>query len=144
MRMSEPASAGSPIPAQVIPQLAAVAAQIAAAHEEPAPARIAAVVTTRVKALEALSAGSMPAQFDLPSYAVVMTGHFVSYRSAPSPSQITPPHHWRCLLAVIDAATLTRTDLGLREHERGEFDSLRQLGPVTILTGETPRRSQDP
>jgi hypothetical protein len=41
--MSEPAgAAGSPIAAEVIPQLAAVAAQIAAANEEPAPASIAA------------------------------------------------------------------------------------------------------
>ena len=41
--MSEPAgAASSPIAAQVIPQLAAAAAQIAAAHEEPAPASIAA------------------------------------------------------------------------------------------------------
>ncbi len=140
--MSEPTAAGSPIAAEVIPQLAAAAAQIAAAHEEPAPPRIAAVATTRVKALEALSAGSMPAQFDLPSYAVVMTGHFASYRSAPR-SQTTLPHRWRCLIAVFDAATLTRTDLGLREHEGGEFDSLRQLGPVTMLTQEKPRPPQD-
>jgi hypothetical protein len=141
--MSEPAGAtGSPIPAEIIPQLAAAAAQIAAAHEEPAPACIAAVATTRVKALEALCTGSMPAQFDLPSYAVVMTGHFVSDR-APPRSQITLPYRWRCLIAVIDAATLTRTDLGLREHEDGEFDSLRQLGPVSILTQEQPRPPQD-
>ena len=142
--MSEPAGAtGSPIPAEIIPQLAAAAAQIAAAHEEPAPACIAAVATTRVKALEALSAGSMPAQFDLPSYAVVMTGHFVSYRGAPPRSQITLPHRSRCLIVVIDAATLTRTDVGLREHEGGEFDSLRQLGQVSILTQEKPRPPQD-
>jgi hypothetical protein len=39
--MSEPAGAGgSPIAAEVIPQLAAAAARIAAAHEEPAPASI--------------------------------------------------------------------------------------------------------
>jgi hypothetical protein len=133
--MSEPAGAtGSPIPAEIIPQLTAAAAEIAAEHQEPAPACIAAVATTRVRALEALSAGSMPAQFDLPSYAVVMTGNFVSYHGAPPRSQITLPHHWRCLLAVIDAATLARTDIGLREHEGGEFDSLRQLGPVSILT----------
>jgi hypothetical protein len=142
--MSEPAgAAGSPIAAEVIPQLATVAAQIAAAHEEPAPACIAAVATTRVKALEALSAGSMPAQFDLPSYAIVMTGYFVSYRGAPLRSQITLPYRWRCLIAVIDAATLMGTDVGLREHEGGEFDSLRQLGPVSILTQDKPRPQQD-
>ena len=50
--MSEPAgAAGSPIAAEVIPQLAAAAAKIAAAHEERAPASIAAAPTTRVKAL---------------------------------------------------------------------------------------------
>jgi hypothetical protein len=54
--MSEPAgAAGSPIAAEVIPQLAATAAQIAAVHEEPAPATIAAAPTTRVKALDLLS-----------------------------------------------------------------------------------------
>lgn len=80
--MSEPAgAAGSPIPAEVIPQLTAVAAQIAAAHEEPAPATIAAAPTTRVKALDLLFRGStVPASYDAPSYAVVMTGHFASYR----------------------------------------------------------------
>jgi hypothetical protein len=81
MRMSEPAGAGSPIPAEVIPQLAAAAAQIAAAHEEPAPASIAAAPTTRVKALELLFRGStVPASYDAPSYAIVMTGHFASYQ----------------------------------------------------------------
>ena len=45
--MSEPAGdGGSPIAAGVIPQLAAAAAQIAAAHQEPAPAIIAAASTT--------------------------------------------------------------------------------------------------
>jgi hypothetical protein len=144
MQMSELAgAAGPPIPAEVIPQLTATAAQIAAAHEEPAPACIAAVATTRVKALEALSAGSMPARFDLPSYAVVMTGHFASYRGAPPGSQIKLPRRGRCLVAIIDAATLTHTDVGLREHKGGEIDLLRQLGPVSFLTRETPRPSQN-
>ena len=45
--MSEPAgTAGFPIAAEVIPQLAVVAARIAAAHEEPSPATIAAARTT--------------------------------------------------------------------------------------------------
>jgi hypothetical protein len=82
MHMSEPAgAAASPIAAKVIPELAAAAAQIAAAHEEPAPATIAAAPTTRVKALDLLFQGStVPASYDAPSYAVVMTGHFASYR----------------------------------------------------------------
>jgi hypothetical protein len=40
MRRSEPAGAGPPVPAEVIPQLAAAVARIAAAHEEPAPATV--------------------------------------------------------------------------------------------------------
>jgi hypothetical protein len=91
--MSEPAgAAGSPIAAEVIPQLAAAAAQIAAAHEEPAPATIAAAPTTRVKALDLLFRGStVPASYDALSYAVVMTGHFASYRGGPHRSQIKLP-----------------------------------------------------
>jgi hypothetical protein len=68
MRMSEPAGAGSPIPAEVIPQLAAAAAQIAAACEEPAPATITAAPATRAKALEVLFKGStVPASHDATS-----------------------------------------------------------------------------
>lgn len=104
--MSEPAVAGSPIPAEVIPQLAAAAAQIAAAHEEPAPASIAAAPTTRVKALDVLFRGSMvPASYDAPSYAVVMTGHFASYCGGSRHSQIKWPRRGRCLVVVIDATT---------------------------------------
>jgi hypothetical protein len=110
MRMNEPAGAtGSPIPAEVIPQLAPAATQIAAAHEEPAPATIGAAPTTRVKALEVLFRGStVPASHDAPSYAVVMTGHFASYQGPHShlaklpraavagawSSSSTPPPSW--------------------------------------------------
>jgi len=91
--MSGPAGAArSPLPAEVIPQLAAAAAQIAAAHEEPAPATIAAAPTTRVKALDLLFSGStVPASHDAPFYAIVMTGHFASYRGGPPRSQIKLP-----------------------------------------------------
>jgi hypothetical protein len=89
--MSGPAGAArSPIPAEVIPQLAAAAAQIAAAHEEPAPATIAAAPTTRVKAL-LFSGSTVPASHDAPFYAIVMTGHFASYRGGLPRSQIKLP-----------------------------------------------------
>lgn len=95
--MSEPA--GSPIPAEVIPQLGAAAAKIAAAHEEPAPASITGAPTTRVKALDLLFRGStVPASYDAPSYAVVMTGHFASYGGPTSRhTQIKWPRRGRCL-----------------------------------------------
>jgi hypothetical protein len=141
--MSEPAGAGgSPIAAEVIPQLAAAAARIAAAHEEPAPASIAAAPTTRVKALEVLFRGStVPASHDAPSYAVVMTGHFASYRGAPPGSQFKLPRRGQCLDVVIDASTLMPTDATM--HDQDDTGLLAQLGPVAILTGETTRLSQE-
>lgn len=141
--MSERAgTARSPIAPEVIPKLAAVAAQIAAAHEEPAPASIAAAPTTRVKALDLLFRGStVPASHDAPSYAVVMTGHFASYHGVPPRSKIKLPIRARCLIAVIDAATLTGTDATM--HDQDDTGLLAQLGPVAILTGEPSRPSQD-
>jgi hypothetical protein len=142
--MSEPVGAArSPIPAEVIPQLTAVAAQIAAAHQEPAPASIAAAPTTRVKALDLLFRGStVPARYDAPSYAVVMTGHFASYHGVPPRSQIKLPRRGRCLVVVFDATTLTGTDATMHDHD--DTSLLTQLGPVTILTGETTPPIQNP
>jgi hypothetical protein len=144
MRMSEPAGGGrSPIAAEVIPKLAAVVAQIAAAHEEPAPASIAAGPTTRVKALDLLFRGStVPASCDAPSYAVVMTGHFASYHGVPPRSQIKLPIRARCLIVVIDATTLRGTDATM--HDQDDTGLLAQLGPVAILTRETTQPSQNP
>ena len=141
--MSEPArAAGAPIPAAVVPQLAAAAAQIAAACEEPAPATIAAAPTTRVKALDLLFKGStVPASYDAPSYAVVMTGHFASYRGAGPRGKIKMPRRGRSLIVVIDATTLTGTDASL--HDQDDTGLLTQLGPVTILTRDTTRPSQN-
>jgi hypothetical protein len=137
--MSEPAdAAGSPIAAEVTPQLAAAAARIAAAHEEPAPASIAAAPTTRVKALDVLFRGStVPASYDAPSYAVVMTGHFASYRGGPPRSQIKLPRRGRCLVVVIDASTLLPTDATM--HDQDDTGLLAQLGPVTNLRRDTSR-----
>jgi hypothetical protein len=142
--MSEPAGATSPaIAAEVIPQLAAAAARIAAAHEEPAPASIAAAATTRVKALQVLFSGTrMPASFDLPSYAVVMTGHFASYRGAPPRSQIKLPRRGPCLVVVLDATSLMLTDTGLRDQD--DTGLLTQLGPVTNLRRDTSPPTTNP
>jgi hypothetical protein len=141
--MSEPAGAEPSIPAEVIPQLAAAAAQIAAAHEEPTPASIAAAPATRVKALDVLFRGStVPASYDAPSYAVVMTGHFARYQPPHSHSAKLPPRdRGRCLVVVIDATTLMATDATM--HDQDDTGLLAQLGPVTILTGQTPRPPQE-
>src|SRR5215471_9200740 len=120
MRMSEPAgAAGSPIAAEVIPQLAAAAAQIAAAHEEPAPATIAAAPTTRVRALDVLFRGStVPASYDAPSYAVVMTGHFASYQGPRSRlAKLPPRRRGRCLVVIFDASTLMPTDATMHDQD---------------------------
>ena len=84
------------------------------------------------------AAGSpVPASLDAPSYAVVMTGHFASYRGAPPRSQIKLPVRSPCLIVVIDATTLTGTDLTM--HDQDDTGLLAQLGPVIILTGQTTR-----
>jgi hypothetical protein len=142
--MSGPAGAArSPIAAGVIPQLAAAAAQIAAAHEEPAPGSIAAAPATRVKALDLLFGGStVPASCDAPSYAVVMTGHFASYHGVPRGSPIKLPVRGRCLVVIFDASTLMGTDATMHDHD--DTGLLAQLGPVTTLTGQTTRPSQNP
>lgn len=138
--MSEPAgAAGSPIAAEVIPQLAAAAAKIAAAHEEPAPASTAVAPTTRVKALDVLFRGStVPASDDAPSYAVVITGHFASYQGPHSRLAKLPPRRrgW-CLVVVIDASTLMPTDATM--HDQDDTGLLTQLGPVAIPAGDTSR-----
>ena len=142
--MSEPAgAAGSPIAAEVIPHLAAAAAQIAAAHEEPAPGSIAAAPTTRVRALDVLFRGStVPASYDAPSYAVVMTGHFASYQGPHSRlAKLPPRRRGRCLVVVIDASTLMPTDATM--HDQDDTGLLAQLGPVANLAGEATRPSQN-
>jgi hypothetical protein len=101
--------------------------------EEPAPATIAAAPTTRVKALDLLFRGStVPASYDAPSYAVVMTGHFASYRGGPHRSQIKLPRRGRCLVVVIDASTLMATDATM--HDQDDTGLLAQLGPVATLS----------
>jgi hypothetical protein len=65
MSMSEPAGAAeSPIAAEVVPQLAAAAAQIATAHEEPAPGLDSLWPWTRItvfRVLDRISAAGVPA-----------------------------------------------------------------------------------
>ena len=142
--MSEPASpAGSPIATEVILQLTAAAATIAAGHDEPTPATIAAAPTARAKALQVLFAGTgIPADQDAPSYAVVMTGHFASYRGAPPGSHVKLPRRGRCLVAVINASTLLLTDTGLTDQDHTSL--LQQFGPVATLSQAAHRTTSNP
>ena len=71
-----------------------------------------------------------------------MTGHFTSYHGVPPRSQITLPRRGRCLVIVIDASTLMPTDATM--HDQDDTGLLAQLGPVTILTGQTTQPSQNP
>jgi hypothetical protein len=88
--MTEPPGAAKPsIPPAVIPQIIAAAAQFAARHQEPTPASITAVATTRARALDVVFKGTrMPGTETVPVYAAVMTGRFASYRGPP---QAYPP-----------------------------------------------------
>ncbi len=126
--MNEPTGT---IPAAVIPQLTAAAAQIAASHGEPSPASIAVVATTRAKALDVVCHGTkMPGTEPVPVYAVVMTGHFISHRRPPGPRQHLPLTG-TTLAVIFDARTLTPMDLGL--SDRDDTALLPALGPVTTL-----------
>jgi hypothetical protein len=128
MGMNEPTGT---IPAAVIPQLTAAAAQIAASHAEPSPASIAVVATTRAKAQDVVCHGTkMPGTESVPVYAVVMTGHFISHRRPPGPRQHLPLTG-TTLALIFDARTLTPMDLGLCDHD--DTALLPALGPVTTL-----------
>jgi len=135
--MSEPASAaGSPIPAGVIPRLAAAAAQFAARHEEPSPASIAAVAATRATALEVMFKGTPggPRSEVTEVYAVVMTGRFASYRGGPSGSGVKLPLTGPALVVVLDAEKLAPLDVRLGDQDDPAL--LSRLGPVAVLKGE--------
>ena len=56
--------------------------------------------------------------------------------------QVKLPLRGKCLVVVIDASTLMATDATM--HDQDDTGLLAQLGPVTILTRETTRPSQDP
>ncbi len=131
--MNEPADAAKPpIPATVIPQLAAAAAQIAATHAEPSPASIAAVATTRAKALDVVGKGTkIPGSESVPVYAVVMTGHFISHRGGPPSPRQRLPLTGLTLAVILDARTLPLTDLGLSDND--DTALLPALGPVITL-----------
>ena len=70
----------------------------------------------------------VPASYGAPSYAVVMTSHFASYRGASRHSQLKWPRRGRCLVVVIDATAFMATDATM--HDQDDTGLLKQLGPV--------------
>ena len=135
--MSEAAgAAGSPIPAGVIPRLAAAAVKFAARHEEASPTSIVAVATTRAEALRVVFKGTrMPGTETVHVYAVVMAGRFASYRGG---MRARPPYEYlpdvgSALVVVFDAETLDALDVRLGDQDDPAL--LRRLGPVTALKG---------
>ena len=133
--MTEPPGAAEPsIPPAVIGQITAAAAQFAARHEEPSPASIMAVATTRAQALDVVFKGTrMPGTETVPVYAVVMTGRFASYRGGmrAHPPHEHLPHAGAALVVVFDAETLHPTDFRLGDHS--DLVLLSRLGPVITL-----------
>ena len=134
--MSEPAGpAQPPIAAAVISQLTTVTAQIATAHGDPSPASIAAVATTRAKALDVIFKGTkIPGSESAHVYAVVMTGHFISHRGGPPNPQQRLPLTGSALAVTLDASTLTQLDLRLGDHD--DTVLLPALGPLITLKGQ--------
>jgi hypothetical protein len=97
--MSDPAGAAAPpIAAEVIPQVAGARGPDRGRARRARPGVVAAVATTRVRALEVTYGSTcIPASHDAPSYAVVMTGHFASYRGGPPGAGSccpAPGHAW--------------------------------------------------
>lgn len=136
MNEAHPAG-GTPIPADVIPRLTEVAARSAAGHADPHPASAAAVATTRNKALEVIGGygpETIPGEPGaVPAYAVVMTGHFESYRGGGPPVRNRRfPLVGSYLTVVVEAATLEPRDVGI--GDRGPVEPLSRLGPVTRLS----------
>jgi hypothetical protein len=129
-------AAGAPIPADVVPRLTDVAAGLAAQHKDPQPTSIAAVATTRAKALEVLMGYGPNARrwegADMPVYAVVMTGRFESPRGGPPSRQPPLPLAGKYLTVVIEAATLLLRDVGVGDKDPRA--PLGRLGPVIRLT----------
>ena len=132
--MTEPPGTAKPMTAAVTGQLIAAAAQLGVRHQEPSPASMTAVTTTRAKALEVMFKGTrMPGTETVQAYAVVMTGRFASYRGGPhaSPPHEQLPHIGSALVVVFDASTLHPIDVRLGDHTDPAL--LSQLGPVITL-----------
>ena len=79
------------LPASAIPRLTALAHHAATINGDPSPAWIAAVLTTRAKALTSATPGDyVPGSGHVKVFLITMHGHFTA-RGAPGPPGAKPP-----------------------------------------------------
>jgi hypothetical protein len=121
--MSEPAG----IPADIIEQLTAIAARMAASSKGERPTEAAVVATTQQKALDLLMHARIPGSEHRQVYAMTMTGHFVANRHGPR--GVAPEGSVKTVLLSTDTFRASDTSIGDMDHRA----LLPQLGPVTIL-----------
>jgi hypothetical protein len=126
------AATGAPVPALAIPRLTAIAHRAAAINGDPGPAWIAAVLTTRAKALTSAAPGDyVPGSAHVKVFLITMRGHFIA-RDATGPPGAKAPAG-RYLSLVIDARTFQSLDFGIGPKPPPVLPA--SLGPVTYLTG---------
>ena len=125
------AATGAPVPASAIPRLTAMAHHAATLNGDPSPAWIAAVLTTRAKALTSATPGDyVPGSAHVKVFLITMRGHFTA-RGATGPPGAKAPG--RYLSLVIDAKTFRGLDFGISPKPPPVRPA--SLGPVTYLTG---------
>ncbi len=126
------AGTGAPVPASAIPRLAAIAYRAATINGDPSPAWIAAVLTTRAKALTSATPGDyVPGSAHVKVFLITMRGHFIA-RDATGPPGAKAPTG-RYLSLVIDARTFQGLDFGIGPKPPPVLPA--SLGTVTYLTG---------
>jgi hypothetical protein len=125
------AAAGTPVPAQAIGKLTAMAHRAAAINGDSAPAWIAAVVTTHSKALTSATPGDyIPGSAHIKVFLITMRGHFTA-RDATGPPGAKAPTG-RYLSLVIDARSFQGLDFGISPNPPPVPPA--SLGPVTYLS----------
>jgi hypothetical protein len=126
------AATGPPVPALAISRLTAMAHRAATINGDPRPAWIAAVLTTRAKALTSATPGDyVPGSAHVKVFLITMRGHFTAREAAGPPGTKAPTG--RYLSLVIDAKTFQGLDFGIGSKPPPVLPA--SLGPVTYLTG---------
>jgi hypothetical protein len=125
------AATGAPVPASAISRLAAIAHRAATINGDPGPAWIAAVLTTRAKALTSATPGDyVPGSAHVKVFLITMRGHFTA-RDATGPPGAKAPTG-RYLSLVIEAKTFQGLDFGISPDQPPVPSA--SLGPVTYLS----------
>ena len=86
------AATGAPVPGLAIPRLTAIAHRAAAISGDPGPAWIAAVLTTRARALTSATPGDyVPGSAHVKVFLITMRGHFTAKEATGPPGAKAPP-----------------------------------------------------